>query len=257
MSGALAGRVAWITGAGSGIGRATALALAGAGASVALTGRTEAKLEETAALVRAAGGTVLLAPADVTDTASVEAAHAAVVAGLGDPHILVNDAGGNETIRHWKELTPAIVQRLVAVNLTAAFTTTLLVLPAMRARRDGVLVHIASVAAVAIHLVPGPCYTAAKHGMRAMSATLNAEEGINGIRSVSINPGEVETPILNTRPTKPTPEQLALMAQPEDIAAAVLFCATLPPRTSVTDLTIMPTDQGGYRAEAHAIARRG
>ncbi len=255
--GALDGRVAWITGAGSGMGRATAIALAGAGAAVALTGRTLAKLEETAGLVRKAGGTALVAAADVTDTKAVARAHAAVVAGLGDPHILVNDAGGNETIRHWKELTPDIVQRLVALNLTAAFTCSIAVLPAMRARRDGVLIHITSVAGTVIHLVPGPCYTAAKHGMRAMSATINAEEGIHGIRSISINPGEVVTPILNTRPIKPTPEQLALMAQPEDIAAAVLFCATLPARTCVTDMTIMPTDQATYRAEAHAIAKRG
>jgi NADP-dependent 3-hydroxy acid dehydrogenase YdfG len=89
-----------------------------------------------------------------------------------------------------------------------------------------------------------------------MSLSLNAEEGIHGIRSVSINPGEVVTPILDKRPVRMTPEQLALMAQPEDIAAAVLFCATLPPRACVTDLTITPTDSATHRAEARAIAAR-
>jgi NADP-dependent 3-hydroxy acid dehydrogenase YdfG len=254
----LAGRIAWITGAGSGIGRATTLALAraGAGARVALTGRTEAALEATAAMVRQAGGEALVAPADVTDPAAVALAHAAVVAGLGDPDILVNNAGMNETKRHWKDLTPETVGRLVGGNLMAPFLVTLAVLPAMRARGDGVLIHIASISATTVFLPSGPVYTAAKFGARAMSATLNAEEGIHGIRSISINPGEVVTPILEKRPVQPSASDLALMLRPEDVAAAVLFCATLPPRTCVTDLTIMPTDAANWRADARAIDRR-
>jgi NADP-dependent 3-hydroxy acid dehydrogenase YdfG len=254
--GALTGRVAWITGAGTGIGRATAVALARAGASVALTGRTVATLEETAALVRAEGGVALVAPADVTDAAAVSAAHADVVAGLGDPHILVNNAGWNEARRHWKQLTPETVQRLVAGNLMAPFLVTLAVLPAMRALGEGVLIHIASLSATMIYPVSGPVYTAAKYGVRAMSATLNAEEGIHGIRSICINPGEVVTPLLDKRPVKATAEALAKMAQPEDIAAAALFCATLPPRTCVTELTITPTDATHFRADAQGIAAR-
>jgi NADP-dependent 3-hydroxy acid dehydrogenase YdfG len=254
--GDLTGKLAWITGAGTGIGRATTLALARAGASVALTGRTLATLEATAALVRESGGTALIAPADVTDPAAVAAAHANIVAGHGDPHIVVNNAGWNEVLRHWKQLTPETARRLVDGNLMAPLLVTLAVLPAMRARRDGVLIHIASISATTVFLPSGPVYTAAKFGARALSATLNAEEGIHGIRSISINPGEVLTPILEKRPVQPTPEQFALMLQPEDVAAAVLFCATLPPRACITDLTIMPTDAANWRAEAHAIDRR-
>ncbi len=252
----IAGRVAWVTGAGTGIGRATALALAEAGASVALTGRTLATLEATAALVRDAGGTALVAPADVTDAAAVSNAHAAIVAALGEPDILVNNAGWNETRRHWNQLTAEAAQRLVAGNLTGPILCTLAVLPAMRARRDGILVHIASLSATGIFLASGPIYTAAKFGARAMSATLNAEEGINGIRSICINPGEVDTPILEKRPVKLTPEQLALVVQPQDVAAAIVFAATLPARTCITELTIAPTDNGFYRSGAKAIAQR-
>ena len=61
-----------------------------------------------------------------------------------------------------------------------------------------------------------------------MSATINAEEGIHGIRSVCINPGEVETPILDKRPQPPSAADRALMVQPEDIAAAAVFAARLP-----------------------------
>jgi NADP-dependent 3-hydroxy acid dehydrogenase YdfG len=252
----LAGRVAWVTGAGSGIGRAVAVALARAGTAVALTGRRVDKLEETAALIQAVGGTALVAPADVTDAAAVAAAHAAIVAALGEVQVLVNNAGWNEQLRHWKELTAEAAQRLVQGNLTGPILCTLAVLPAMRRARDGILVHVASVSATGIFLASGPIYTAAKYGARAMSATLNAEEGINGIRSICINPGEVDTPILEKRPVKLTSEQLALLVKPEDVAAAVLFAATMPARTCITELTIAPTDNNFYRAEAHAIAER-
>ena len=93
---------------------------------------------------------------------------------------------------------------------------------------------------------------AAKHAVVALSRSLNAEEGIHGIRSTCLSPGEVETPILNTRPAPPTAEERALMLQPEDVAKVALFCATLPRRACVTEL-VLPTDDGLVRAQAHAI----
>ena len=253
----LSGRVAWITGAGSGIGRATAVALAAAGAHVGLTGRTESALQETAKTIRSAGGTAHVATGDLTDPDQLTAAHASVVAALGDPWLLVNNAGWNLARRHWRELDTAAVQRMMATNLTAPFLAVLAVLPAMRAARDGVLVHIASLSATRLHVVSGPAYTAAKFGARAMSATLNAEEGIHGIRSVSINPGEVATPLLDLRPAPPSAEERGRMVQPEDVAAAVVFCATLPARACVTDLSIAPTDDELYRQAARTVAARG
>jgi NADP-dependent 3-hydroxy acid dehydrogenase YdfG len=249
-------KLAWITGAGSGIGRAVAVALAQAGAAVALTGRRVEALEETAALVRDAGGTAFLAPADVSDARAVTLAHAMIVDALGEPHILVNNAGWNERDRHWRELQPDAAERLVSINLTAGVLCTLAALPAMRRRRDGFLVHVASVSATGIFLPSGPIYTAAKFGLRAMSATLNAEEGIHGIRSICINPGEVATPILDKRPVPITPEQRAILVQPQDVAAAVLFCVTQPARVCISELTITPTDNAFYRHDAHAIANR-
>ena len=249
-------KVAWITGAGSGIGRAVAVTLAHAGAIVALTGRRVENLEETAALIRDNGGTALIAPADVSNRAAVAFAHAAIVDAFGDPHILVNNAGWNERQRHWRELTPEAAERLVNINLTAGVLCSLAALPAMRRRRDGCLVHVASVSATGIFLASGPIYTAAKYGLRAMSATLNAEEGIHGIRSICINPGEVATPILDKRPVKITAEQRAIMVQPDDVAAAVLFSVTQPARVCITELTITPTDNAFYRHDANAIASR-
>ena len=89
-----------------------------------------------------------------------------------------------------------------------------------------------------------------------MSDSINAEEGINGIRSIAICPGEVATPILNSRPEPPSAEERSLMAQPEDIAAAALFCASLPQRTCVPRMVVNPTDDRFVRADARAIAAR-
>ncbi len=250
----LDGKVAWITGAGSGIGRACAIAFARAGARLALTGRRAPALEETAALAGAAAADVAIAPADVSDAAAVAAAHAKIVAALGDPLILVNSAGGNVKGRHWGNLAPASAAEVIDLDLTAMFYCTLAVLPAMRARGDGRIVHIASQAGVSLTPVTGPSYMAAKHAVVAMSRSLNAEEGIHGIRSICLSPGEVETPILDTRPVPPTAAERALMLKPEDVAEVALFCTTLPRRACVTELVLLPTDDRHVRAQAHAIA---
>ena len=253
---ALEGKTAWVTGAGTGIGRAIALALSRAGAKVGLSGRTRDTLDETAAAIRAEGGICTVALCDVAAPDEVDQAWDAVVAEFGDIDILVNNAGWNLPRRAWKQLTPAAVQQMAGVNLVGPFLCTLKVLPAMRVKRDGVVVNVASMAATGIFLVSGVAYNATKHGARAMSLSLNAEEGIHGIRSVCINPGEVETPIMDKRPQPPSAEARKLMVQPEDVAAAVVFCTTLPPRSCISELTIVPTDNNFYRADAQAIAAR-
>lgn len=248
------GSVVWVTGAGSGIGRACAVAFAKAGAIVALTGRRTELLEETASLINdVARHAPVFAPADVTDSTSVTAAYDNITKAHGAPIVLVNSAGWNVTQRHWDNLTPDGASQVIDIDLKAMFYCTLAVLPAMRARRDGRIVHICSQAGVSLQTVSGPSYSAAKHGVVAMSASLNAEQGIHGIRSICISPGEVETPILDTRPSPPTAAERKLMLQPEDVAEATLFCATLPARACVTELVILPTDDRHARERARAI----
>jgi len=249
----LHGAIVWVTGAGSGIGRACAVAFAGAGGRIALTGRRVAALEETARIIRGAGGTAFVAPADVTDAQAVAAAHQGIVAALGDPLILVNSAGGNVRRRHWANLEPSGVSQVIDLDLKAMFYCTLAVLPAMRARRDGRIVHIASQAGVSLQTVTGPSYSAAKTAVLAMSASLNAEEGIHGIRSICLSPGEVETPILDTRPSPPSQAERALMLRPEDVAEVAVFCACLPQRACVTELILLPTDDRHVRHAARSI----
>ena len=139
----LAGKLVWITGAGSGIGRACAAAFAGAGARVALTGRRLDALEETASLLPASAAPIL-APADLSSRAGVESAHRAVVAEGGDPHVLVNNAGWNIGRRHWRDLKVEDMAGVIDVDLKAPFALSIAVLPAMRRKREGTLIHISS-----------------------------------------------------------------------------------------------------------------
>jgi NADP-dependent 3-hydroxy acid dehydrogenase YdfG len=192
-------------------------------------------------------------PADVSDAGAVAAAHRKVVELFGDPLVLINSAGGNTTRRHWLNLSPESVSEVIDLDLKAMFYCTLAVLPAMRARRDGRIVQIASQAGVSQQTVSGASYSAAKTGVVAMSANLNAEEGINGIRSICISPGEVDTPILNTRPSPPSEAERALMLLPEDVARTALFCVSLPNRACVTELVLLPTDDRHVRDRARAI----
>ena len=246
----IAGQSVWITGAGSGIGRAMAIAFTRAGCRVAITGRRAEPLAETLRLAPGAASV----PGDVSTAAGVAKAHAAAVQAIGAVQVMVNNAGSNVPRRAWRHLSPEDMETVVDVNLKGPFLCTLAVLPAMRAARRGLFIHTVSNAATGIYAVSGPSYTAAKHGARAMSATLNAEEGIHGIRSVCINPGEVETPILDARPRPPSAADRALMVQPEDVAEAALFAARMPPRTCMAEMLITPTDNGFYRATAQALA---
>ncbi len=242
--------VVWVTGAGSGIGRATAIAFAKMGARVALTGRRMDALEETAALV---GPAAFVHAADLTVAAEVTRAHEAVVAALGPVEVLVNNAGGNTRQRYWHELTVEGVATVLGVNLAAPFMCSLAVLPGMRAKRSGTLIHIASVSGVALFPASGSAYGASKAGVHMMSAHINAEEGAGGIRSICISPGEVATDILDKRPVPPSAADRALMLQAEDVAAAAVFAAFLPGRATVADMTILPTDNQFWRPFAQSV----
>jgi len=246
----VSGGLAWVTGAGSGIGRAVAVALAGAGWRLALTGRREDALRETAAML--GGAEALVLPADLTDAAAVEAAVKALPEA---PALLVNNAGVNTPRRHWHQLSAADARGLVDANLTAPFLTSLAVLPGMRARGGGLIVQIASVAGKGASAVSGPAYIAAKSGFVALSASLNAENGIHGIRSTCICPGEVATPILDLRPQPPTAEDRARMLQPEDVAAAVLFVANLPAHVCLNEIVITPTFNRDQAPAAQAVSK--
>jgi NAD(P)-dependent dehydrogenase (short-subunit alcohol dehydrogenase family) len=114
--------------------------------------------------------------------------------------ILVNNAGLNILDRTWAKLTPAGAEQVIDGNLSSAFYCSSAVLPMMRKRKDGVLIHTSSMAGRNPSTLSGAAYSRAKHGVVAMSHTINMEECVNGIRSCVVCPGEVATPILDKRP---------------------------------------------------------
>ncbi|MBM3650046.1 MAG: SDR family oxidoreductase [Alphaproteobacteria bacterium] len=244
----LTGKVAWVTGAGSGIGQAAAIALAKEGAVVVLTGRRKGPLDETAAAIRKAGGKAIVRAGDLMKAAAVSRIAQAIDKQFGRCDILVNNAGLNILDRTWRQLTPAGVEQVIDGNLSSAFYCSSAVLPMMRRRKDGVLIHTSSMAGRSPSTLSGAAYSAAKHGVVAMSHTINMEECVNGIRSCVVCPGEVATPILDKRPIPITKEERARMAQSEDVGDLIRYVACLPPHIVINEVMINPTWNRGYVA---------
>jgi NADP-dependent 3-hydroxy acid dehydrogenase YdfG len=238
---ALAGKVVWITGAGTGIGLAAAQALAAGGATVVLSGRRAAVLEEEAARIRAVGRRAEAEPLNVADAAAVRRVADAIVARHGRIDVLVNSAGLNTPQRRWNDQTPAGWREVVGINLDGSFYTTQAVLPAMRARHDGLVVNVSSWAGVFHPKLTGAAYNASKHAVTAMTETINMEEGVNGIRACAVCPGEVATPILDRRPVPPSAEDRARMLQAEDLGRVIRFISELPAHVCINQLIVSPT----------------
>jgi NADP-dependent 3-hydroxy acid dehydrogenase YdfG len=238
----LTGKVVLITGGGTGIGKAIAQAFAGRGAQVVITGRRAAKLREVVDAL-AATTPIRYRVADVADLAQVQALVEWVTAELGPIDILINNAGMNVLARRLHQLQPEDWARMLEVNTTGVFNTIYAVLPQMRARKDGLLLTISSIAGVRASVLAGAGYSASKHAVNALMTVVALEEKDHGIRATVINPGEVNTPILDERPVPVSAEHKARILQPEDVAAAALFVALLPPRAHVPELIIKPTIQ--------------
>jgi NADP-dependent 3-hydroxy acid dehydrogenase YdfG len=237
------GKVVWITGAGTGIGKAGALMFADEGATVALLGRRKAKLDETAAEIAARGGRTVVAPVDVGDRELVDRVAKQLLAELRCVDILVNNAGLNVlgNARRMEHLTPVDWDHVIRVNLTGQYNMFRAVFEAMRAQGGGLVINIISTAAKNPSGVAGMAYQTAKFGMMGFGVSLTKEAWKFGIRTCNIFPDETNTEIMLKRPVKYSDEELARILQPEDLAHAMKFAASLHPRASVHDLTLYPT----------------
>lgn len=236
----LEGQVALVTGASSGIGRSTALALARQGAAVALMARRVEELRRLADEIATSGGKALVAAADVARPEEVDAAVQATIDRFGRLDILVNNAGTNTKTRHFNDMSRQDWEVVIRVDLDACFYCIQAVLPPMRKQQQGTIVNVSSNAGRQASVLSGVAYSAAKAGLISLNQSINLEEWPNGIRACVVEPGEVDTPIVMSRPTPPTEAHRATMMQPEDVADAIVLVCCLPMRASIEELMIRP-----------------
>ncbi|MCG7503979.1 SDR family NAD(P)-dependent oxidoreductase [Mesorhizobium retamae] len=242
----LAGKVALVTGASSGIGEATALALSMAGADVAIVARRAERLKALAERIEKAGGKVFAIEADIARANSAQGLVNDVLAHGKRLDIIVNNAGVM-LLSPVSEAHSEDWRQMIEVNLVALMELTRAALPHLKESKG----HIVNVSSVAGRVAnPGAAgYAATKFGVVAFSEALRREVYADKVRVTVIEPGMVETELGDhiTNPgMKANLEQRRAAMEPlqsEDIAAAVLFAVTQPPRVNVNEILIRPTDQ--------------
>jgi 3-oxoacyl-[acyl-carrier protein] reductase len=236
FDGALSGRSTIVTGAGSGIGRAIAIAFANAGADVALVGRREEPLNQTADRVRAAGRTPVVAVADVADAAAVDGAVAHSTEGIGAPTIAVANAGANG----WGEIetqTPGLLRDALAVNVEGVANVVRATVPSMRERGEGKILVVSSDNGRRAE-AGGSAYVASKFGAVGLSLSIAQELYADGIGVHVIEPGCVDTAWYP--PDEEAPRERMLSAI--EVAYVAVFLATLPSSIVLEEVMMLPRE---------------
>ncbi|MBC2667672.1 SDR family NAD(P)-dependent oxidoreductase [Novosphingobium piscinae] len=228
MTRSLNGRVAVVTGSGSGIGRAIALRLAEDTARIAIWDVNLAGAEETAALIRAAGGTAIAIEADCSDKAVIQTAADRTRAELGPIAILVNNAG-IAPFTPFLDTDDDLFDRVIRINLRGPWLVTKQCLPDMLAAGWGRVINITSSSVQTGSPAQGH-YVSSKGGLVGMTKALALEFAPTGVTFNMIPPGFIDTPMLRAAPidAEAFAAQLPMkrIGQPEDIAAAAAYLAS-------------------------------
>ena len=243
----LDGKVALVTGAGRGIGRAAALALARAGAELVLNSRTPAELETLAAEIAEKGGRARVLSFDVTDTGAVRER----IAALPRLDILVNNAGMNRP-QPLLDVDEATLDRLIALNIKAAFVVAQAAARHMVEAGGGVIVNMSSQMGHVGSERSRSVYVMTKHALEGLTKAMAVELAPRGVRVVSLAPTFVETPM--TRPFFDDPDNRKWIldriprgraGSVEEVANAVVFLAS-PAAALVTGSSLLA--DGGWTA---------
>ena len=254
MSGILEGKSALITGGGGGIGRATALAFAREGARLAVADFNEQAARDTVAAVNAAGGQALAMTGDVTDSATVQAMVASVVAAYGRIDCAFNNAGiagfqVDASGKRTHEWSDDAFDRMIDVNLKGVWLCMKHELPQMIAQGGGVIVNTGSIAGL-VGLRTSSAYVAAKHGVLGLTKSAAIEYAGDNIRVNAVCPGSIETNMTVDAMRRRGTEIMAntpagRMGKPEEIAEMVVWLASS--RASYVTGACYNVD-GGYMA---------
>lgn len=228
MTRSLNGRVAVVTGAGSGIGRAIALRLAEDTAKIAIWDINEAGAQETAELIRAAGGTAVAMQVDCADKAAILAAANHVRTELGTIAILVNNAG-IAPFTPFLDTEDAQFDQVININLRGPWLITKEVLPEMIEAGWGRVINITSSSVQTGSFAQGH-YVSSKGGLLGMTKALALEFAASGVTFNVIPPGFIDTPMLRAAPVDIEAYAANLpmkrVGKPEDIAAAAAYLAS-------------------------------
>jgi ribitol 2-dehydrogenase len=237
MSESLNSKVAAITGAASGIGLACARALVEAGASVVLIDRAQERLTSLCAELGPRAHPLVV---DLLDPAALSAILPRILALTGRLDIFHANAGayiGGPVA----EGDPDAWDRMLNLNINAAFRSVHAVLPHMIAQKSGDILFTSSVAGV-VPVVWEPIYTASKFAVQAFVHSTRRQVAPHGVRVGAVLPGPVVTALLDDWPKEKMEEALAngSLMQPQEVAEAVLFMLTRPRNVVIRDLVILP-----------------
>jgi NADP-dependent 3-hydroxy acid dehydrogenase YdfG len=220
-----------ITGASTGIGAATARAAAEAGHRLVLAARSEDRLR---ALAEELGGDerAIAVRTDVTEWEDDERLVRAALDAFGRIDVVFANAGFGAK-RGWLEETPEFWRSMVLTNVLGPAYTVRAAIPALK-ESSGHILLTSSVAGR--RALPGSLYSATKHAVTAMAEALRQDLDGTGIRVTSIEPGAVDTPFFDNKPT-------IRALDPEDVARAVMYAVSQPPHVDVNEILVRPTAQ--------------
>ena len=249
----LDGKVCIITGAGSGIGKATAHQMAYEGAKIALVGRTFSKVNVVKSELESEGVTCDPFGLDVSDQRAVKKMVAEVIQKFGRVDILLNNAGHSSIHRRLLSTTPEDISAVVDSNLVGTIYCTQEVVPHMLDNSEGTIINVASMAGINPSGLGGMIYSAVKAAVINFTGFLNNDLKNTGIRASVVIPGEVDTPILDKRPTPPGKDARSTKVTAEDTADAITLIARLPNRANIPELQIRPTYVRDSSAESEQL----
>jgi NADP-dependent 3-hydroxy acid dehydrogenase YdfG len=241
----LAGKVALVTGASSGIGEAAALAWAAAGVSIGVSGRRKERLDSLVGRIGAAGGKGLAIVGDISVEADATKAVTDTAAAFGRIDILINSAGVNEA-GGVDSLPIELWRKVLDINLMGTLYTCKAAVPLMKAQGSGDIINISSTAgrrAVGVFAA----YATSKFAVTGLTESLRQEVAGAGIRVCIIEPGATQTEIAESISDPKAREAIRQHVSKEgamaasDIADAILFILSLPPRANVSQILIRPT----------------